>query len=69
MVLLKPSTSELMSSFLLVTFLIINTPPLGKWSTPRRLAMLIPAPNDDVMVGEHPSAVFGIAIFVVEFFD
>lgn len=69
MVLLKPSTSELMRSFLLVTFLIISTPPLGKWSTPRRLAMLIPAPNDDVMVGEHPSAVFGIAIFGVEFFD
>lgn len=69
MVLLMPSTSELMSSFLLIFFLIISTPPLGKWSTPSRLATLIPAPNDDVMVGEHPSAVFGIAIFWVEFLD
>lgn len=48
---------------------MINTPPLWKWSTPRRFATLIPAPNDDVMVGEHPSAVFGIAIFWVESFD
>ena len=51
------------------TGLMISTPPLGKWSTPRRFAMLIPAPNDDVMVGEQSSAVLGIAIFWVEFFD
>lgn len=51
------------------TRLMISTPPLGKWSTPSRLATLIPAPNDDVMVGEQPSAVFGIEIFWVEFFD
>ena len=51
------------------TGLMISTPPLGKWSTPRRFAILIPAPNDDVIVGEHPSAVFGIAIFGVELFD
>ena len=70
MVLLKPLVSELISSFLLIVFFIISTPPLlGKWSTPRRLAMLIPAPNDDVMAGEHPSAVFGIEIFGVEFLD
>lgn len=69
MVLLIPSTSELMSSFLLIVFLLSVPPPLGKWSTPRRLAMLIPAPNDDVMAGEHPSAVFGIEIFGVEFLD
>lgn len=68
MVLLIPSTSELMSSFLLIVFLL-SVPPLGKWSTPRRLAMLIPAPNDDVIVGEQPSAVFGIEIFGVEFLD
>lgn len=69
MVLLKPLVSELISSFLLIVFFIISTPLLGKWSTPRRLAMLIPAPNDDVMAGEHPSAVFGIEIFGVEFLD
>ena len=51
------------------TGLMISTPPLGKWSTPRRFAILIPAQNDDVIVGEQPSAVFGIAIFGVEFFD
>lgn len=68
MVLLKPLVSELISSFLLIVFLL-SVPPLGKWSTPRRLAMLIPAPNDDVMAGEHPSAVFGIEIFGVEFLD
>lgn len=51
------------------TGLMISTPPLGKWSTPRRFAILIPAPNDDVIVGEHPSAVFGIAIFGEELFD
>lgn len=68
MVLLMPSTSELMSSFLLI-FFDYQYPPLGKWSTPSRFAMLIPAPNDDVMVGEHSSAVFGIAIFWVEFLD
>lgn len=70
MVLLIPSTSELMSSFLLIVFLLsVLHPPLLKWSTPRRLAMLIAAPNDDVMAGEHPSSVFGIEIFWVEFLD
>lgn len=70
MVLLKPLVSELISSFLLIVFFYYQYPPLlGKWSTPRRLAMLIPAPNDDVMAGEHPSAVFGIEIFGVEFLD
>lgn len=68
MVLLKPSASELMSSFLLI-FFYYQYPPLGKWLTPRRLAMLIPAANDAVMAGEHPSAVFGIEIFGVEFLD
>ena len=48
---------------------MINTPPLGKWSTPSRLATLIPAPKEDVIVGLQPSAVFGIEIFGVEFFD
>lgn len=49
--------------------IVTNCLTLGKWSTPRRLAMLIPAPNDDVMAGEHSSAVFGIEIFGVEFLD
>ena len=48
--------------------LMISTPPLGKWSTPSRLATLIPAPKEDVIVGLQPSAVFGIEIFGVEFF-
>lgn len=51
------------------TRLMISTPPLGKWSTPSRLATLIPAPKEDVIVGLQPSAVLGIEIFGVEFFD
>lgn len=48
---------------------MINTPPLGKWSTPRRFATLIPAPKEDVIVGLQPSAVLGIEIFGVELLD
>lgn len=49
--------------------LIISTPPLGKWSVPRRFATLIPAPKLAVMATLQPSLVLGIEIFGVQCLD
>lgn len=46
--------------------LIISTPPLGKWSVPRRFATLISSPKLAVMATLQPSLVLGIEIFGVQ---